>query len=80
MKALILAAGFGTRLTNDVNGYDGTKKEEVSSWVYNKLKGLVEIEGLPIVDHLLLQINRAGIENHEVYVHTNNRYYHNYLT
>lgn len=80
MKALILAAGFGTRLNRDFNGYQGLRKEEVTSWVNGKPKGLVEIEGMPIVDHLLFQINKSGIENHKVYVHTNSLYYDNYLT
>lgn len=79
MKALILAAGFGTRLRDSLINYTGPHIEEVTYWAENKPKGLVLVKGKPLVTYLLEQIKNAGIEKEDVYVQTNNLYYNQYL-
>jgi glucose-1-phosphate thymidylyltransferase len=58
MKALILAAGYATRL------YPLTKKYP---------KPLLEVKGRPIIDHILGKLNAASGIN-EIYVVTNNKF------
>lgn len=43
MKALILAAGFGTRLEKTLAEYKGPHLSELKRWVEGKPKGLVTI-------------------------------------
>ena len=63
MKALILAAGYATRL------YPLTE---------NKAKPLLEIAGRPIIDYILDKIYQIK-EIKEILVVTNNRFYHDFL-
>ncbi len=79
MNALILAAGFGTRLESTLNSYQGRHKEQLIKWVKDKPKGLVPIEGKPIVSHQLDQLRKAGVELNNIYVQTNQKYYHQFL-
>ena len=61
MKALILAAGFGTRLESTLNSYQGPHREQLAKWVKDKPKGLVPVLGKPIVSHQLEQLTKAGV-------------------
>ena len=79
MNALILAAGFGTRLESTLNGYQGPHKQQLINWVKDKPKGLVPIEGKPIVTHQLEQLRKAGVRLNNIYVQTNQRYYPQYV-
>ena len=79
MKALILAAGFGTRLESTLNSYQGQDKEQLINWVKDKPKGLVPIQGKPIVAHQLYQLRQAGVEPNDIYVQTNQKYYDQFI-
>lgn len=63
MKAIILAAGFATRL------YPLTK---------NKAKPLLEIKGKPIIDYIVEKIKEIE-EINELIVVTNNKFYNDFL-
>lgn len=78
MKALILAAGFGTRLEAGLKTYNGIDKSEISEWITGKPKGLVLIHGKPIVDYQLHQMINAGIKREAIFVQTNAVYYRQY--
>lgn len=80
MKALILAAGFGTRLEESFQKYTGHYKAQLREWVAGKPKGLVIIKGKPVVQYQLEQLLSAGIEHHHIFVHTNDVYYSQYLS
>ena len=81
MRALILAAGFGTRLEKGLAEYGGPHGEAARSFVTDPVsggvrqKGLVTVAGRALVDYQLEQLQRAGIERDNVYVHTNDVYY-----
>ncbi len=79
MNALILAAGFGTRLEQSLNGYQGPHQEQLTKLVKDKPKGLVQIAEKPIVTHQLEQLRKAGVQLNNIYVQTNQKYYHQYL-
>ncbi len=78
MRALILAAGFGTRLEQGFSNYVGPYKEQLQEWVAGKPKGLVVIRGRPIVSYLYEQIKEAGINCDNIFIQTNARYYDQY--
>ncbi len=79
MKALILAAGFGTRLEESYQNYQGEYKKQLEEWVAGKPKGLVIIRGKPVVQHQLEQLLQAGLTPQDIFVHTNALYYSQYL-
>ena len=78
MKALILAAGFGTRLEQGFSNYMGDYRKQLQEWVENKPKGLVLIRGKPIVSYLYEQITDADIDKDQIFIQTNARYYEQY--
>lgn len=78
MKALILAAGFGTRLEESYREYAGVHRSELQQQVEGKPKGLVIIQGKPVVQHQLEQLLQAGFTPDDIFVHTNARYYSQY--
>lgn len=78
MKALILAAGFGTRLEESYRNYHGEYKQQLEEWVAGKPKGLVIIRGKPVVQHQLEQLLQAGFTPQDIFVHTNALYYSQY--
>ncbi|MBI2669522.1 NTP transferase domain-containing protein [Candidatus Woesearchaeota archaeon] len=78
MKALILAAGFGTRLEDSFQHYLGEHKEALRSWVEGKPKGLVLLHGKPLVGYQVEQLLNAGITKKNIYIHTNALYYEQY--
>ena len=80
MKALLLAAGFGTRLEKGLAAYEGDYKDRLCRWIEGKPKGLVPIRGKPLADYLLAQLTGAGISVGSLYIQTNNRYYQQYLS
>ncbi len=63
MKALILAAGFGTRLNH------------VSQ---NKAKAFIEINGKPVIDYIVNNLSNVK-EIDEIILITNNKFYNNFL-
>ncbi|HIH11229.1 TPA: NTP transferase domain-containing protein [Candidatus Woesearchaeota archaeon] len=75
MKALILAGGFGTRLEQTYAQYEGLHKDKLREWVAGRPKGLVVIQGRPILDYVLDQVKSAGIDRREVYLQTNAVYH-----
>lgn len=79
MKALILAAGFGTRLEKGLKEYQGINRKLLEEWIKDKPKGLVPVSGKPIVSHQLEQLTEAGIERKDVYIHTNQLHYGQFL-
>ena len=79
MKALILAAGFGTRLENSLVDYKGPYQEQLKEWVQEKPKGLVPIKGKPLVNYQIEQLQAIGINLDQIYVHTNDKHYSQYL-
>ncbi len=54
MKAMILAAGLGSRLQN---------------LTANKPKALIEVAGRPVIDHVIRKINKAGINEIVINLH-----------
>ncbi len=79
MKALILAAGFGTRLEKSLLDYQGENRETIKELVEGKPKGLVPLLGKPIVSHQLEQLTTAGVKLKDVYIQTNQRFYLQYV-
>ncbi|HLD00819.1 MAG TPA: sugar phosphate nucleotidyltransferase [Candidatus Nanoarchaeia archaeon] len=75
MKALVLAAGFGTRLEDGIKTYSGPYQEWLYSNVRNKPKGLIPVNRRPIIDYLLDQANKASISAVNFYVQTNNLFH-----
>lgn len=79
MKALILAAGFGTRLERSLADYIGPHLPELRRWVEGKPKGLVTIrvqkQERSIVDYQVTQFTTAGISLGQIYVQTNAIHY-----
>ena len=71
MKAIILAAGFGTRLEKGLREYSGPHSQALQEGVENKPKGLVPIRGKPVVGYHVEQFQRIGIPPQRIYVHTN---------
>lgn len=80
MNALILAAGFGTRLDDSFQTYTGQYKEQLREWIGEKPKGLVIIKGKPVVQYQLEQLVHAGISHQHIFIHTNGLYYPQYLS
>jgi NDP-sugar pyrophosphorylase family protein len=79
MNALILAAGFGTRLEKGLDSYTGPYDDELTKFVSGKPKGLVDVKGKPIVDYQLSQLTNIGIKKDHVYIQTNEKYFLQYL-
>lgn len=79
MKALILAAGFGTRLERSLADYTGPHLPELRRWVGGKPKGLVTIrvqnQERSIVDYQVTQFITVGISLGQIYVQTNAVHY-----
>src|SRR3989338_839622 len=71
MKAVILAAGYQTRLEKDLAALS---EEDAPYQILNgRPKALLPLKGGVLLDHLLAQIKNSGIE--EIYIVTNGKYY-----
>lgn len=83
MKALILAAGYGERLTNSLQEYEGSHLTDLVSWIGDKPKGLVSIKANGILESLLYHhlelLKNASINLRDIYIHTNDTFYNQYL-
>jgi len=76
MKAIILAAGYGTRLQkglNELKEKDSKKHEKIKGFIEGKAKPLVIIAGKPMIEYAIENIERAGVG--QVFIVTNNKYY-----
>jgi len=73
MEAIILAAGYGTRLTGDAHKADRKTK----NIILTKPKPLLPIKGKPIIEHIISQINKLN-EVDEIAIITNNVYYNQF--
>ncbi|XP_071812038.1 mannose-1-phosphate guanylyltransferase catalytic subunit beta-like isoform X2 [Apostichopus japonicus] len=72
MKALILAAGYGTRLQRDLkNDESGNYKQ-----LLNVPKPLLPIGSLPLSSHLMKMLNKTSNKIDKVYL-VCNKFYHN---
>ncbi len=78
MKALILAAGYGTRLAQSFLDYQGEYKEKLRDLIEGKSKGFVPIAGKPIVEHHLNLLTQVGIPLSQIYIYTNATHYPQY--
>ena len=76
MKAIILAAGYGTRLQEGLDKLkieDKAKYDRIKDSIEGKHKALVELDGRPLIDYTVENILRAGIDN--IYVITNHKFF-----
>lgn len=71
MKKLILAAGYGTRLEEDIRSDTSGRYAGLS----HLPKALLPVGGKPLLDHLLQQLGVETDDFSEVYLVTNGRYY-----
>src|SRR3989344_1769087 len=74
MKALILGAGYGTRLMKGLEELPSDVRERYTLLIKDKPKILIPILGKPLVEYLLEKIAQET-SVHEVYIVTNNRFY-----
>jgi len=76
MKAIILAAGYGTRLQkglDELKEKDSKKYEKIKGYLGGKAKPLVIIAGKPMIEYTIENLERADVE--QIYIVTNNKYY-----
>ncbi|MBW2990324.1 nucleotidyltransferase family protein [Candidatus Woesearchaeota archaeon] len=76
MRAIILAAGYGTRLEKGLNELkinNPEKHTQISPFIKGKAKPLVIIAGKPMIEYTLDNLKRAGID--QVYVVTNEKFF-----
>jgi len=71
MKALILAAGYGTRLIKDA---DLCKDEKLKKIILTTPKPLLPIKNKPIIQHTIEKINKIE-EISEIFIVTNDKFY-----
>ena len=80
MKALILAAGFGTRLEEGLNKYNGPHRSMLEASVRGKPKGLVQVAGKSIFEYQFKQLKNAGVKKEDIFIQTNQKYYSQFLS
>lgn len=76
MKAIILAAGYGMRLENELKVLkesDPEKYSEVRLFLEDKAKPMIIIDGKPVIQYTVENLERAGIKR--IFIITNNRYF-----
>ena len=78
MRAILLAGGFGTRLEAGAKTYKGPQKDQVREWIIGKSKGLVPIQGKPIVGYQLEQLLGCGVRREDIYIHSNQKFFDQY--
>ena len=71
MKVVILAAGYGTRLTQDFKT-KGHKEEKIA--LADLPKGLLPIAGKPLIEYWLQEITKLSLQD-ETFIVTNETYY-----
>lgn len=76
MKALILAAGFGTRLTKSIIKYNN---KTLANKLLNKPKALIPFKNKPILSHQITQLNKSNFNNENILIHTNKYFYPQFL-
>jgi glucose-1-phosphate thymidylyltransferase len=79
VKAIILAAGYGTRLQQELDKLKIDNPEQyrkISDSIEGKAKPLVLIAGKPLIQYTVENIERAGID--QVLVVTNNKYFNDF--
>lgn len=74
MKALILGAGYGTRLAKGLDELDQSSKRKYDPLLRGKPKPLVPIAGKPLIEYLLEKIQQETAIR-DVYVITNDHFY-----
>uniref|UniRef100_A0A6A7G933 Glucose-1-phosphate adenylyltransferase-like n=2 Tax=Hirondellea gigas TaxID=1518452 RepID=A0A6A7G933_9CRUS len=72
MQALILAAGYGTRLSRDItNDPNGGYQH-----LLGVPKPLVPLGGIPLISKWITELERSEIEVSDIFVVSNQRFYH----
>lgn len=75
MKAVILAAGYGTRLLKEVQQLEQNPLNSVTAPGVGVAKALIQIKGKPLTEHLIDKIKRAGLKESDIYIVTNAVFY-----
>lgn len=78
MKAIILAAGYGVRLEDELKmlkSENPKKYETVRSFIEGKAKPMIAVAGKPVVQHIVENIERSDADIDGIFIVTNNRYF-----
>ncbi|MBU0536068.1 MAG: NTP transferase domain-containing protein [Nanoarchaeota archaeon] len=76
MKAIILAAGYGVRLEQDIEALkkeEPEKYERIKPFIESRSKPMIIIAGKPLVQYSVENLERTGID--QIYIVTNNKYH-----
>ncbi|MCX6707548.1 MAG: sugar phosphate nucleotidyltransferase [Candidatus Woesearchaeota archaeon] len=76
MEAIILAAGYGMRLDNELKSLkasDPEKHSEIRPFLEGRAKPMIIINGKPVIQYTVENLERAGITR--IVIVTNNRYF-----
>jgi len=79
MKALILGAGYGTRLYDEVIKLNPNPLEAVTKQEIGVAKALINIQGKPVIQHLTEKLLKEGFELKDIFVVTNEVFYQLFL-
>ena len=78
MKAIILAAGFGTRLEQGLGKLTPSERRIYEPLIKDKPKALIPVAGKPLIEYVLEKIQEIK-EIDDIYIITNNRFYPQFM-